>query len=360
MNRLIFITLFTTLIFTACTSTPKSYVVEGVVPDASYNNQMVYMYDYENRKQVDSAMVTDEKFTFTGSVDTAVIRRLALKRLYANFILENGKISVDMATPESAKGTLLNEELSKFQIEFDSLIEASREDYGKIRQNQVIDEETRKKQVDENIKRYTIKIDSLCSKVFNANKNNAMGTFVLWNWSNSLTPDQLDSVYAQAGDVVRKFKVLQSIIETNAKAKQTAAGMPFTDFIIENGNKDGSKVSLSDYVGKGKYVLVDFWASWCGPCIGEIPVIGEVYNKYKGDKFEVLGVAVWDEREETLKAIEKHNITWPTILDAGSIPTELYGISGIPHIILFGPDGTIIARELRGDGLKAKVAEVMQ
>ena len=136
--------------------------------------------------------------------------------------------------------------------------------------------------------------------------------------------------------------------------------MPFTDFTIENGNLDGSKVSLSDYVGNGKYLLVDFWASWCAPCIAEIPTLKEVYSKYKGDKFEILGIAVWDKREETLKSLEKHNTTWSQIIDANRIPTELYGIDGIPHIILFGPDGTIVARGLRGDALKAKIAEIMK
>jgi thiol-disulfide isomerase/thioredoxin len=106
-------------------------------------------------------------------------------------------------------------------------------------------------------------------------------------------------------------------------------------------------------------VLVDFWASRCGSCIAENPVIAEVYQKYKGDRFEVLGVAVWDQRDATLKAIREHGVVWPQILDAQSIPTKIYGIEGIPHIILFGPDGTILARDLRGDVLKAKVAEVL-
>ena len=135
---------------------------------------------------------------------------------------------------------------------------------------------------------------------------------------------------------------------------------PFIDFTIAHGNMDGSAASLSDYVGKGKYVLVDFWASWCMPCRMEAPTIAEVYNKYKGDKFEVLGVAVWDKRDETIAAIKEDGYTWPQILDAKTIPTELYGIQGIPHIILFGPDGEIVARNLRGNRLKTKVAEVMQ
>ena len=107
-------------------------------------------------------------------------------------------------------------------------------------------------------------------------------------------------------------------------------------------------------------VVVDFWASWCGPCRAETPVLAEIYNQYKNKDLEVLGVAVWDNPENTQKAIEELKITWPQILNAGDKPTKLYGINGIPHIILFGPDGTIISRDLRGDAMKAKVKEVIE
>ena len=360
MNKSVIFIVLAVLIFAACNSTPKSYVIEGVVPDDSYNNKMVYLLNIETNKRVDSALVADGKFTFTGAVDTAAISRLVLDRLNVIIILENGKISVDMAVPASAKGTPMNNELFNYQIELNAFNKASNEEYAQIMQNQDVNEETRNKQSNEFIEQYQAKSYTLYSKVFNENKNNALGSFVLWNWSNSLKSDQFDSLYMEAGDIVRSFKPLIKCIERNINLKQTAEGMPFTDFTIENGNKDGSKASFSDYVGKGKYVLVDFWASWCGPCMAEIPVLVEVYNKYKGDKFDLLGVAVWDKREETLKSIESKNIAWSQIIDAGSIPTDLYGISGIPQIILFAPDGTIVARNLRGDGLKAKIAEVMQ
>ena len=129
----------------------------------------------------------------------------------------------------------------------------------------------------------------------------------------------------------------------------------FTDFTIEHGNADGSPASLSDYVGKGKYVLVDFWASWCGPCKEEMPVLKEVYKRFKGDKFEIVGIAVSDKRADTEAIVPELGITWPVIYDAQSIPTEIYGINAIPHIILFGPDGRIVARELRGE----KIAETL-
>ena len=136
--------------------------------------------------------------------------------------------------------------------------------------------------------------------------------------------------------------------------------MMFTDFTITDGNVDGTPVSLSDYVGKGKYVLVDFWASWCGWCRAEFPVLKEVSAKYKDQNFELLGIAVNDDREKTLKAMKEDGVTWPQILNTGKVAMEAYGIAGIPEIILFAPDGKILARGLRGDELKAKVVEVME
>ena len=357
MKNSIVITILAALILAACTSTPKSYVVEGVVPDASYNGKMVYMRDYDTGERIDSALVTNGKFKFTGSVESPMICSLRLDQLLAFIILENGKITVDIAVRESANGTPLNNELSNYLEEFLTYENELQEKYAELAN---MEEELRSKYWIEQYDQYRKKVEQLFTRYFNANNNNVLGAFAMLNASSILSPDTLDLLYAQAGDIVRNFKQLQKTIETNAKARQTAEGMPFTDFTIENGNPDGTKASLSDYVGKGKYVLVDFWASWCGPCIAEIPVLVEVYNKYKGDKFELLGVAVWDERKETLKSLESHNTRWPQIIDANDIPTDLYGIRGIPYIILFGPDGTIIARNLRGDGLKAKVAEVMQ
>ena len=265
-----------------------------------------------------------------------------------------------MAVPESAKGTPLNDELSKFMSERTVFGRSYADKYKELAQLKDVDKEKLQEMNDENYEHYKTNVNQLCSTFFDANKNNVLGAFVLWDWSNFLEHDQLETIYNQANDVVRNFKMLQNIIEANLRKKETAEGMPFADFTIENGTLDNSTVSLSDYVGNGKYVLVDFWASWCAPCIAEIPTLVEVYDKYGGEKFEILSIAVWDKREETLKSIEKHNPAWPQIIDADRIPTNLYGIEGIPHIILFAPDGTIVARGLRGDTLKEKVAEVMK
>ena len=169
---------------------------------------------------------------------------------------------------------------------------------------------------------------------------------------------QFDSVLNLAGETLKANPLIKMMIQQQEILKKTAEGAMFTDFTIEQ--PDGSKVSLSDYVGKGKYVLVDFWASWCGPCRAEIPNIKELYDKYHSKGLDVLGVAVWDKVEDTQKAIKELGIVWPQIINAQQIPTELYGIQGIPHIILFAPDGTIVARDLREEAMKEKVAEVMK
>lgn len=140
-------------------------------------------------------------------------------------------------------------------------------------------------------------------------------------------------------------------------ASKSAVGQMFTDFQAEY---DGKTYKLSDYVGRGKYVLVDFWASWCGPCKAEIPNLIKVYNQYKGDKFEVLGVATWDEPKASLKTIEQMKIPYPQILNAQRAGSDAYGITGIPQIILFGPDGTILKRDLRGEQIEETIKELLK
>ena len=139
----------------------------------------------------------------------------------------------------------------------------------------------------------------------------------------------------------------------------TEEGAMFTDF--EATQPDGSIAKLSDYVGKGKYILVDFWASWCGPCKREIPNIKAAYDKYAGEKFDVLSVAVWDKPEDTAKAAAEHGVVWNQIVNAGKVPTDIYGIEGIPHLILFGPDGVILKRgeALRGEGLDKVLSTIL-
>jgi thiol-disulfide isomerase/thioredoxin len=348
-------------VLTACGGGSNKYVIKGTVPDEILNGETVYMLDYAEDIMIDSAKVTDGKFVFEGVVDEAEVVNLVLNDLYADFVLEKGTISVDLSDPYSAKGTPLNDKLSEFWSESDAIVHEVRTQLVNIGTSV---SETEKAELQGKIGDHLFsEMERLHMTYLKEHPNDPVGAIIFCLWMQNqmdLSAEKYQEVTGHLGEYVLNFSPVKKMTALYEKLGATVAGKPFVDFTIENGNKDGSPVSLSDYVGKGKYVLVDFWASWCKPCRIETPVIAEVYNQYKGDKFDVVSVAVWDERENTLAAIEEDGNTWPQILDAQMIPAELYGIRGIPHIILFGPDGTILARDLRGDNLKAKVAEVMK
>lgn len=122
---------------------------------------------------------------------------------------------------------------------------------------------------------------------------------------------------------------------------------------------EGEPVSLSDL--RGKVVLVDFWASWCGPCRRENPNVVRMYNKYKDKGFEILGVSLDNNKERWMNAIEADGLTWPHISDLkgwSNTAAQKYGVTSIPQTVLLDKDGKIIARNLRGSRLEAKLAEI--
>lgn len=129
-------------------------------------------------------------------------------------------------------------------------------------------------------------------------------------------------------------------------------GDPFINFTVQQDPQNpASKVSLSNYVGRGKWVVADFWASWCGWCIKEIPTLKKIFNDLPKDKVTVLSIAVWDKLADTKASALQNGIVWSQIVNAQDIPSDAYGFGGIPYIVVFDPQGKIAAIGLRGERL---------
>ncbi len=169
---------------------------------------------------------------------------------------------------------------------------------------------------------------------------------------------EYETMYNALGEKVKKGKFGKLALEKITTLKGNTIGYPAMDFSQPDVN--GKNVSLSSY--KGKYVLVDFWASWCGPCRRENPNVVAAYQKYKDKGFDILGVSFDDNKDKWLAAIAKDNLTWTHISDLKgwqNAAGKLYGVTSIPFNLLLDKEGKILGKGLRGPELDAKLAELM-
>ena len=211
------------------------------------------------------------------------------------------------------------------------------------------------------------RLDSLMSSTISRHNDDIIGmqsiAVVLSHVERTKVASWLDllSPRIKAGNVQYEMRLGLSAMDLNMEPQERfyspAVGEKFVDFTVEY---DGKTTRLSDYVGRGKFVLVDFWASWCGPCRMEIPKIIATYNKYKDKGLEVIGIAAWDKPDASLEAIKNDGVPYPQIINTQEIATEAYNIHEIPHIILFAPDGTILARGVHIVDIEKSLAEAFE
>ena len=180
--------------------------------------------------------------------------------------------------------------------------------------------------------------------------------------SNTIDKDKYFGTYLKVAEKLKKewstYAVAKNFIDQVESMKATAIGQPAPDIALPD--PSGKIIKLSSL--RGKYVLVDFWAKWCGPCRQENPNVVRVYNKYKDKGFTVFGVSLDRRKEDWLQAIEQDGLTWTHVSDLKywqSDAAKLYNINSIPFSVLVDPNGIIIDKNLRGAALERKLAEVI-
>ena len=195
---------------------------------------------------------------------------------------------------------------------------------------------------------------------------------VLMNLRGMIEDEQVAEIISKMPESMLENEKVAYLKKGLDARKATAEGLMYTDFTVEHVyGYDRSidpqplkkEVKFSDYVGKGTYVLVDFWSPWCGPCRREVPNIKEVYEQYKDKGLEVLSLAVWEKKPQshTIETAGELGMDWLHINNCGNVPTDIYGVEGIPHLMLIGPDGTILKRGFHGlEGIQAAVAEYIK
>ncbi len=256
----------------------------------------------------------------------------------------------------------IEKQLEDFRAKIESFEQTFNEGAAAIKEDAALTAEQQSEKISALSDKLIGELKEFCLKTLDKNRDNALGLEAFKNVQFLLDADELEKAVESLGDSIKEDPAVRQVSDGLQAKKATKAGQPFVDFTIvqDPENPETSTVKLSDYVGKGKYVLVDFWASWCGPCKAEIPNIKAVYDKYAGEDFDVLSVAVWDKPEASVKAAAELGITWNQIINAQQVPTDLYGIDGIPHIMLVGPDGIILNRDLRGDLIEVNVSRYVK
>ena len=340
---------------------PKAgnYRIDGMAP-ADANGQWVYLYKPSGQGASDSVQIANGRFTLERAVaEDGLIVHLVIPRSYnLSFIPEEGIIKADLAA-SGATGTPLNDEHTQKSKYRKGLIEEARAKLKSIRADKNLDDKAKEEAQEKVSDELYAKIKPLAEADLKEHPNDAIGLIALQNLlgMEDVNVAKAEVLLQQAGDRLRAEESITKMVTRLRRVEATQAGAQFVDF---EGVDDANKaVRLSDYVGKGHYVLVDFWASWCGPCRREIAHLKKVRDAYTDKGLVILGTVVWDEMEDHLKAMKELEITWPQIFNKTEA-TELYGIAGIPQIILFDPAGKIVARDLRGEEINKLLDKALQ
>lgn len=350
----------------ACTGGQKNgYTITGVVEGAA-NGDTVYLQERTGRNftKIDTAVIANGKFVFEGVQDSAIYRYVSYHKgnapMMTDFFLENGNIDIILAaTGNSVKGTPSNDAYQIIKSQIEELNKKMTAIYEAMGDSSLTNDQKAAKQ--EEGKQIEEQFNKVIKEGVEKNITNPVGVFLFKQSFYENTTAENEALLQQIPASFQNDPAIVKIKEFTDKQKKTAVGAKFVDFEMQT--PEGKTVKLSDYVGKGKVVLIDFWASWCGPCRREMPNLVEAYAKYKDKNFEIVGVSLDQDGAAWKEAIKTLNITWPQMSDLKfwqSEGAQLYAINSIPHTVLVDKDGTILARGLHGEELQTKIAEFVK
>lgn len=343
----------------------SSYKVtfENKSNNANLNVKTVYLFSIEDKMAIDSAQCVNGVYTMAGK---AALPKLASVCASANgynviaaFVLDDKEINVTVDSAIRVKGSEVNDNMQSITKAIEDGGRAQRELQMKAAQyNGQIPDSVAKALDAEWMAISDRQMKALKDGII-ANKDNLIPVYFIFNYMEVLGTDFIDNF-------LKDYKYKDDVLLTNVYKmiegeKRKAQGVAFMDF--EQPDMDGNMHKLSEYAGKGNYVLVDFWASWCGPCRKEIPNLKKVYDRFHSKGFEIVGVSLDNNKKSWTDAVENMQMTWPQLSDLKAwknSAAQLYYIKSIPATLLIGPDGKIVASNLRGQELEKKLEEIFK
>ena len=369
MNKL-FLVLFAALICLSCTSKGE-FFIKGTAVDME-GAQIYLIHQQENGvEKIDTTIVKNGKFSFTGIQKEPAIYVISLNNpsleitdpIYQVLVVEPGKVLVDIESNTiKISGTPANDSFRVHMEAKEQLFKIEKElhqKYASVDLSTLSEEEIEK--INEEFMLLNDSLKNINLNFVIQNIDNPLGENLFLSIINHLSLEEIEKVVNNAGDNFKSSEAGKTIMNYIDEMKKVSIGQTFINFAMPN--PDGKIVSLSDYAGRGKYVLIDFWASWCGPCMKEMPTLINVYNLYKNKNFEIVGVSLDANADAWKTAIKKNSMIWPQMSDLSqwkSQARELYNFNSIPHTILLDPDGIIIAKDLRGKQLLEKLQELIK